>query len=81
MDNEKLVMQFEAIERKVEQLIEKCKTLEETNLGLKDENERLERELQEKIDEKSNYFAERDLIREKIDHLLVRLEGSSESLS
>ena len=81
MDNETIVKQFEEIEKKVEKLIEKCKALEETNSDLTNKNKRLEKELQEKIEEKNSYFMERDLIRGKIDHLLTRLEGTSESLS
>ncbi len=81
MDNETIVRQFEEIEKKVEKLIEKCKSFEETNLDLKNKNERLEKELQEKIEEKDRYFMERDLIREKIDTLLTRLEGTSVSVS
>ncbi len=81
MDKETIVRQFEEIEKKVEKLLEKCKSLEETNLDLTNKNESLEKELQEKIDEKNSYFMERDLIREKIDSLLTRLEGTSVSLS
>ena len=80
MDKETIVRQFEEIEKKVEKLLEKCKSLEETNLDLTNKNESLEKELQEKIDEKNSYFMERDLIREKIDSLLTRLEGTSVSL-
>ena len=76
MDKETIVRQFEEIEKKVEKLLEKCKSLEETNLDLTNKNESLEKELQEKIDEKNSYFMERDLIREKIDSLLTRLEGT-----
>jgi len=77
LDNETIVKQFGEIEKRVEKLIEKCKLLEETNLDLTNKNERLEKELQEKREEKDSYFMERDLIREKIDSLLTRLEGTS----
>ncbi len=80
MNNETIVRLFEEIERKVEKLIEKCKSLEETNLDLTNKNESLEKELKDKIEEKNSYFMERDLVREKIDSLLTRLEGTSESL-
>ena len=75
METEHISSQFDLIEEKVEKLITFCKTLEETNLKLKDRVNQLEKELQAKTDTESTYSEERALIRSKIDHLLTRLDG------
>ncbi len=74
MDNESILRQFEEIEKKVESLIEVNKSLEATNLELRNKIKRLEEELQGKVEAENNYAEERALIRSKIDSLLVRLE-------
>ena len=79
MDKELIVGQFEEIEKKVEKLIDVLKSLEATNLELKNKNKRLEEELQGKVEAENNYSQERALIRSKIDSLLVRLEDITEA--
>jgi uncharacterized coiled-coil DUF342 family protein len=79
LDNEFIVKQFEEIEKKVENLINVCKSFETTNLELRNKIERLEGELQGKVEAESNYTQERALIRSKIDGLLVKLEDISDS--
>ena len=74
MDNELILRQFEEIEIKVESLIEVNKSLEATNLELRNKIKRLEEELQGKVEAENNYVEERALIRSRIDSLLVRLE-------
>ena len=74
MDNELILKQFEEIEKKVENLINVCKSLKTTNLELRNKVERLEEELQGKDEAENNYAQERALIRSKIDGLLGRLE-------
>ncbi|MES0445433.1 MAG: cell division protein ZapB [Desulfobacterales bacterium] len=74
MDNELILRQFEEIEKKVESLIEVNKSLEATNLELRNKIKRLEEELQGKVEAENNYVEERALIRSRIDSLLVRLE-------
>lgn len=74
MDNEIILRQFEEIEKKVEKLIDVYKSLEATNLELRNKIKRLEEELQGKVDAETNYTQEKALIRSKIDSLLVRLE-------
>ncbi len=74
MDNESILRQFEEIEKKVESLIEVNKSLEATNLELRNKIKRLEEELQGKVEAENNYVEERALIRSRIDSLLVRLE-------
>jgi len=74
LDNESILRQFEEIEKKVESLIEVNKSLEATNLELRNKIKRLEEELQGKVEAENNYVEERALIRSRIDSLLVRLE-------
>ena len=79
MNNEKILRQFDEIEQKVEKLINVCKSLEVTNLELNNKVEKLEQELQGKLETENNYQEERALIRSKIDSLLVRLEDITEA--
>ena len=79
MNNEKILRQFDEIEQKVEKLIDVCKSLEATNLELNNKVEKLEQELQGKLETENNYQEERALIRSKIDSLLVRLEDITEA--
>ena len=74
MDNELILRLFEKIEKKVESLIEVNKSLEATNLELRNKIKRLEEELQGKVEAENNYVEEKALIRSRIDSLLVRLE-------
>ena len=73
MENDEIVRQFDEIEQKVGRLIEASKSLEATNQELQNKVDSLEKELEGKIAVESNYIEERDLIRSKIDNLLVRL--------
>ena len=78
MDNEFILKQFDEIEKKVENLINVCKSFETTNLELRNKVERLEEELQGKVETENNYAQERALIRSKVDGLLGRLEDMTE---
>lgn len=78
MDNELILKQFEEIEKKVENLINVCKSFKTTNLELRNKVERLEEELQGKVETENNYAQEKALIRSKIDGLLGRLEDMTE---
>ncbi|MBW1694782.1 MAG: cell division protein ZapB [Deltaproteobacteria bacterium] len=79
MDHEKVLKQFDEIEQKVGKLIDVCKSLEATNLEFKTKIERLEEELQGKVEAENNYQEERALIRSKVDSLLARLEDLTET--
>jgi protein-arginine kinase activator protein McsA len=79
LDHEKVLRQFDEIEQKVGKLIDVCKSLEATNLEFKNKIERLEEELQGKVEAENNYQEERALIRSKVDSLLARLEGLTET--
>ena len=78
MDNEIILRQFEEIEKKVDNFINGYKSLEAKNLELRDKIKRLEEELQGKVDAENKYTQEKNLIRSKIDSLLVRLEDITE---
>jgi len=78
LDIAHFLLQFEAIEEKVEKLIDVCKSYELANLELTKKIERLEKEHQIKIEAEKTYQEERTVIRSKIDNLLVRLEGISD---
>ena len=79
MDHEKVLRQFDEIEQKVGKLIDVCKSLEATNLEFKTKIERLEKELQGKVEAENDYQEEKALIRSKVDSLLARLEGLTET--
>ena len=79
MDNEFFLSQFDQIEKKVEQLIAVCKSLEVTNVELSNKIKSLEEELQGKIEAEEKIAEEKALIRSKIDNLLVRLEEITEN--
>ena len=79
MDNEIILRQFEEIEQKVGKLIDVCKSLEATNLGLSNKIKMLEEELQGKVEVENNYQEEKALIRSKIDGLLAKLEDITEA--
>ena len=79
MDNEFILNQFEEIEKKVERLIEVCKSHEATNLELANKIKSLEEELQGKVEAEKKSAQEKALIRSKVDSLLIRLEEVTET--
>jgi len=79
LDSELILKKFDEIEAKVERLVEVIKSLEATNRELKNQNSSLNEGLQNKINAEKSYNEERDLIRSKIDNLLVKLEGIEEA--
>ena len=79
MGNDEIVRQFDEIEQKVGRLIEASKSVEATNQELQKKIDALEKELQGKVTVEANYIEERDLIRSKIDNLLVRLAEMTEA--
>ncbi len=78
LDKELILKQFDEIEQKVEKIIGICRSLENTNLELRDKIESLENHLKEKDQAEKNYIKEKDLIRTKIDGLLVKLNDFAE---
>ena len=79
MDNELILRQFEEIEEKVVRLVDLCKSHEVTNAELRKTIERLEHELQSRVEAEESYSEERDLVRSKVDGLLVKLNNIIES--
>ena len=78
MHDESILRYFEEIEQKVERLIEICKAHEATNLELKNKINRLEEEIQGKVEAERSYAEEKSLIRSKIDGLLARFDEITE---
>jgi hypothetical protein len=79
LENERILQQFDEIEKKVEKLIEAKNAVEAANDDLRSENQRLTDELRGKVEAEKSYHEERNLIRSKIDNLLVRLEEMAEN--
>jgi len=79
LDNELILRQFEEIEEKVVRLVDLCKSHEATNAELKKRIEKLEHELQSRVEAEESYSEERDLVRSKVDGLLVKLNNIIES--
>jgi regulator of replication initiation timing len=77
LDNEIILDQIEEIEKRVEKVIEVCKTLEAANSKLQQRVKELEGELQGKAEAETRYTRERELIRSKVDLLLSRLDEIS----
>ena len=80
MENEGIVRQFDEIEQKVGRLIKTSRSLEAMNQELRKKVDSLENELQGKVSSEKSYIEERDLIRSKIDNLLVRLAEMTDAV-
>lgn len=79
MEKEMILRQFEEIEQKLEKVVALCKSYEAITIELKNKIMKLEEELQGKIEAEKSYSHERDLIRSRIDNLLSKLNGITES--
>jgi len=78
LNDQEVLSQFDKIEKRVEKLIETCRSLEAANVELNNKYERLKQEANGKADAEKRYFEQRDLIRSKVDSLLSRLNSYSE---
>ncbi len=74
MDNENILKQFEAIETRLENLIQICREKETQNRELISRVDTLEEELRKKVEAEQRIVAEKAQIRSRIDRLLKRLE-------
>lgn len=74
MEDEKILKQFEAIENRLENLIHICREKEAQNRELISRVDKLEEELRTKVEAEKKALADKELIRNRIDHLLKRLE-------
>ena len=79
MDSDVLIRRFEAIEQKVEKLLEALRSLEQTNSKLNEKILTVEGELQGKVAAEQRLIEERELIRSRIDKLLARLADASDT--
>jgi len=78
LENEQILQQFEAIDRKIEALIQAYKALEKENRELRDIKARLEYELQLKTETEKQFDEVKAQIRTKIDDLMTRLTDVAE---
>ena len=78
LDIEAILQQFELIEKKVEYVVQARKQLEKENEDLNNRIGQLENLIQEKIEAEKKNEELTDLVRNKIDRLIVRLEGTTE---
>ena len=74
MDNETILEQFDAIEKKVEHLIGVCQFNQHENSELLNKINSLEEELRGKTEAENKYAEEKALIRSKIDGLMAKLD-------
>jgi hypothetical protein len=79
LDNAVILQLFEEVEKKIEGLIQLCKSQEATNSELKEKIKKLDEELQVKVEAENIYAKERDLVRSKIDGLLGKLDKITET--
>ncbi len=74
MEDEKILKQFEAIEARLENLIQICREKETQNKELISRVDYLEEELRAKVEAEQRIMEEKAQIRSRIDRLLKRLE-------
>lgn len=79
MDIDALFSQFAEIEKKVEKLIEICRSQQTANLQIHDKIKQLEEELHVKNETVKRQMEEKALIRSRIDTLLAKLEDTNSS--
>jgi protein-arginine kinase activator protein McsA len=72
------MLQFDQIEKKIVGLIKHCKSLEASNAELTAQVNRLETELQQKVETENTYAEQKAIIRSKIDGLLTKLDTLTE---
>lgn len=79
MDNNLVMRQFDQIEEKVGNLIERCHLLEKLNFELSLKVKSLEAELSERVEAENKHSEQKALIRSKIDNILSRLDAFNEN--
>jgi cell division septum initiation protein DivIVA len=78
LDIEAILQQFELIEHKVERVVQARQQLLKENEDLRSRINQLENRLQEKAEAEKKHQELTAVVREKIDRLIGRLEGTSE---
>ena len=81
MVEEEISRQFDAVEDKIEKLIEVCKSLKETNVELEDRIKGLEQEIRDKREAEKRHIGQRELVRQKIDNLMKKISEITEAES
>jgi FtsZ-binding cell division protein ZapB len=78
VDRETVINQFSELENKIDHLIRTCKRLEAESSALKEENQALTIQLQERTEAQKQNDELKDLVISKIDSLMGRLDEFSE---
>ncbi len=78
MDRETVISQFGELENRIDHLIRTCKRLEAESSALKEENQALTVQLQERTEAQRQNDEMKDLVISKIDSLMGRLDEFSE---
>ncbi len=73
MENEEIIEQFEEIEKKVDGLIDVCKSLDKKNSDLSSKLQRMETELKKKTETEKKFMDERKAILLKVNRILAKL--------
>jgi uncharacterized protein (TIGR02449 family) len=78
VDTETVISHFSELENRIDHLIRTCKRLEAESSALKEENQALTTQLQERMEALKQNDELKDLVRSKIDSLMGRLDEFSE---
>jgi peptidoglycan hydrolase CwlO-like protein len=74
VDEQNIPQQFKKLEKRVEQLVQKCRDLQDAKSGLETKLSELEQALMTKDVDKQKYVEEKTIIRSKMDDLVGRLD-------
>lgn len=77
MDNDVILSQFDDIDEKVEYLLELCTNLKAANTRLRSRIEIMEKEIRAKSEAEESYSEKKEMVREKIAHLIEKLDHFS----
>lgn len=80
LDIEAIIQQFELIEQKVEHVVQVRKQLQKENEDLNNRIGQLQNQIMEKTEAEKKNEEMTALVREKIDSLIGRLDGTTEEL-
>jgi FtsZ-binding cell division protein ZapB len=78
VDRETVISHFSELENRIDHLIRTCKRLEAESSALKEENQALTIQLQERTEAQKQNDELKDLVISKIDSLMGRLDEFSE---
>lgn len=79
MDNDVILSQFDAMDEKVGALLELCANLKVANTRLKSRIEIMEKEIKAKSEAELKYTERKELIREKVNNLIEKLNHIPEA--